>query len=366
MIKNLLKTTSVILIIVLFLTSCAKPIQLRDRAIIQVMGIDYEDDKYKVTFHQYLPTENEEKPKKNDGEFVVSQGKTIFEAIKNAQSSDGNQIFYGQCRLYILGKSVLEKGVGQITEFMNSNYQLSLASNVLAADTSAEKIVKTKLFNSVSPDISVKRIEGQGKTVNTTVIDTLKDLYNLKGTVCLPQISLKDEENAVIENAVVLEDYKSSLFLDADETIGLCFIRGKIADAVMTAKADDFVISVGVVSQTTKIKLKVQNSDITLKITVNAKGNISESGVISSKSINAKHIKTIQNDIQKQIKNKVDAALEKIIADGECDLLYLFNQFKKKDKTLYEKYKDNTNWLKDIKFETDVNFKVRHSGIGIN
>ena len=365
MIKNISKILLVIFVFPFLFTSCAKPIQLRDRSIIQVMGIDYENDKYKVTFHQYMPTENEEKPTTNDGEFVVSQGETIFEAIKNAQSSDGNQIFYGQCRLYILGKSVLEKGVGQITEFMNSNYQLSLASNVLAADTSAEKIVKTKLFSSVTPDISVKRIEGQGKSVNTTVIDTLKDLYNANGTACLPQISLRDDK-AVIENAVLLKDYKSALSLNSDETMGLCFLRGKIADAVMTARAEEYRLSVGVVSQTAKIKMQVQNGDITLKITVNAKGNISENGVISSKNINAKHIKTIQNDIQKQIKNKVEAALKKIVTEGECDLFYLSDMLKNKDKNLYQKYKDDTSWLRDINFETQVNFKVRHSGIGIN
>jgi len=362
-----LKVFSPFLAFCLFFSSCATPIELRDRAIIQIMGIDYENGKYKLTLRQYLPTQNkEDSSQKSQDEITQSEGITIFDAIKNAESKDGNQVFYGQCRLYIIGESVLDNKIGQITEFMNSNYQLSLASNILAADTSAEKIVKAKLFNSIAPDISVKRIEGQGKAVDTTVIDTLKDLYNLNGTVCLPLISLKDKDNAVIEKAVIIKDYKKHLTLNDEETMGLCFLNEKISDAVMTAEADGHKLSVGIVSENTKIKMHTNNDKIGLKIKVKAKGNISENGIISSKTANAKYIDEIEKDIQKQIKESIDSALKSIVTNSKTDVLHLFQLLKKTDRELYEKNKNNDAWLSKIRFDVEVDFSVRHSGIQLN
>ena len=108
--------------LILCLCSCVSATELRDRAIVQIMGIDYEKGKYKLTLQEYLPTQKEqEKSQGSSEEFVLSEGDTIYDAMKNAESKDGNQVFYGQCRLYILGNELLEKGIEQISEFMNSN-----------------------------------------------------------------------------------------------------------------------------------------------------------------------------------------------------------------------------------------------------
>ena len=93
-----MKKISIVLFLVfclpLVLTSCATPINLRDRAIVQLMGIDYENGKYIVHLQQYQPSGNEKGAGggENESEYVSSEGETIFDAIKNAEAKDGNQV----------------------------------------------------------------------------------------------------------------------------------------------------------------------------------------------------------------------------------------------------------------------------------
>ena len=69
------------------LVSCATPINLRDRAIVQIMGIDYQNGKYVVHLQEYLPSSSEKSSGgENESEFVSAEGETIFDAIKNAEA----------------------------------------------------------------------------------------------------------------------------------------------------------------------------------------------------------------------------------------------------------------------------------------
>ncbi len=350
----------------LILTGCATPINLRDRAIVQIMGIDYQGGKYTVHLQEYLPSSSEEGAGgENESEFVSAEGETVFEAIKNAEAKDGNQVFYGHCRLYIIGSSALKKGVGQITEFMNSNYQLSLNSSVLAADGKAEDILKAKLFTGIAPNISLERIEGSGKAPNTTVIDLLRDMYNLSGSGVLPLISLKDEKNAVIEKCVVLKDYKSFLTLNDEQTMGLLWLAGKVSDAVMTSEHQGNKLSVGVVSQSTDLDLSTDGENITFNVKIKAKGNVSENAVISSKHVNLKQIDKAERDIKQIIENEVKSAFKKIVTEGRTDAFFLLQRLKKADSELYNNLKESDDWLSEIKLNVTADFTVRHAGVGV-
>lgn len=351
----------------LALTSCATPINLRDRAIVQIMGIDYENEKYKVHLQEFLPSSSEKGAGggENSSEYVSAEGETIFDAIKNAEAKDGNQVFYGHCRLYIIGKSALEKGVGQVTEFMNSNYQLSLNSSVLATEGKAEDILSAKLFSGMAPNISVESIERCGKAPNTTVIDLLTTMYNLNGSGVLPLVSLKDKDNAVIEKCVILKDYKSYVTLNDEQTMGLVWLSGKISNAVLTSEHDGSKLSVGVVSESADINLTTDNNKVTVNVKIKAKGNVSENAVISSKHVNLKQIEEAEKDIKEIIEKDVKSAFKKVVTEGKTDVFYLLQRLKKADGELYNKLKDSDDWLSKINLNVLADFTVRHSGVGV-
>ena len=359
----------VVLVFAFILSGCSNKTELRDRAIVEAMAIDFENGEYKITLQEYMPSDS--KAGEGSGEtqniYVTTSGKTLFEALKNAESKDGNQIFYGHSRAYIIGKDAADRGLEQIIEFMNSNYQLSLNSAVILTETSAEDILKKKVFAGVVPDITIDRIESCGKAPDVAVIDVLRDVYNLEGCCVLPVISSDGKDEVKIEKCAVFKSQKPEIFLNTDETMGYIWMLGKISDAVMIAEKDSRRISVNVISDKTKIKMITDNGEIELNVSVTAKGNISEIGVFSNQRIQDEHIEKIQNQIEKQIENQIKSAFKTIVTDGGCDAFYLKQRLKKDNKKLYDEIKDKplSDWLSKIKLNVSADFSVRHSGIQV-
>ncbi len=368
-----IKTICLLIIITvsLFFSSCSMPVDLRDRAIVQAMGIDYEDGEYKITLQEYLP-ENSGTSDAAGGEgsqslYVTSYGKTLFDAIKNAEAKDGNQIFYGHSRLYLIGEEAAKKGLFQIVEFMNSNYQLSLNSSVMLAEGTAEKILHTRLFSGVVPDISIERIEGCGKAPDVTVIDVLRTMYNSEGSCCLPLISPDGEEEIKIERGVVFRDQKPHIWLNSEETMGLTWLEGNISDAVMITHEQHQTVSVNIVSEDTNLNMETKNGEVYLNVAVSAKGNISEIGVIHDEEIKEEHVKRVEKEIEEQIKAQIKKSFKTIVTEGACDLFYLKQRLKNTDKNLYQKQKEQplSSWLPQIKLNVSADFSIRHSGIQV-
>lgn len=350
-------------------SGCSNKTELRDRAIIEAMAIDFENGEYKITLQEYTPSDSNagEGSGESQNIYVTTSGKTLFEALKNAESKDGNQIFYGHSRAYLIGKDAADKGLVQIIEFMNSNYQLSLNSAVILTETSAEDVLKKKVFAEVVPNITIDRIESCGKAPDVAVIDVLRDVYNLEGCCVLPIISPDGKEEVKIEKCAVFKDKKPEIFLNNDQTMGYIWMLGKILDAVMIAEKDNQRISVNVISDKTQIKMRTENDEIALDVFVTAKGNISEIGVFSNQRIQKEHIDKIQEQIENKIENQVKDAFKTIVTDGGCDTFYLKQRLKKENKKMYDNIKDKplSEWLSKIKLNISADLSIRHSGIQV-
>ena len=183
----------------------------------------------------------------------------------------------------------------------------------------------------------------------------------------LPIISPDGNEEVKIEKCAVFKEQKPHIFLNTEQTMGYIWMLGKISDAVMIAKKDNQRISVNVVSDKTKIEIKTNDKEISLNVSVTAKGNISEIGVFSNQRIQDEHIEKIQNQIEKQIIEQVSNAFKTIVTDGGCDVFYLTQRLKKENKKMYDKIKDDSlsNWLSKIKLNVSADFSIRHSGIQV-
>lgn len=357
MVKKRILTVTCILSIFLLLCSCSNYTQIRDRAIIEAMAIDYKDGKYVVTLKEH-PNSKEEKPS-----FIKSSGTTLYDALKNAESNDGKQVFYAHSGVFIIGENAAGRGFEQVLEFMNSNYQISLNSSVLFTPANAEEILREENFSKNDSDFLIKRIEDLGKSVDVTVIDALKMSYNLGGHLYLPQI-LSDGENGVkIENCVVFKQNKPQCYLDSEQTMGLNLLLGKVRDGVFVTRQQNRRISVNIASEKLNVVFKFISGAPVLQIDIKTWGNISEFGVIGDEEERKSHLKNLQQDIESQIRDCVMNVLKKTVNYEKCDIINV----KQMIKNAYpDENTDNIDdILKNMKFDVNVKFTVRHSGIQV-
>lgn len=367
MIKTIIKDCLILMPIILCLCGCSSSVDLRDRAIIQAMGIDYKDGEFIVSLQEFIPNDFGQGEQGGKSETVTVKGKTVFDALKNAESLDGKQVFYGHCRLFIIGKSTAKNGIYPIIEFLSSNYRLSLNASVLTSDFDAIEILSTDIFSKTVPDLVIEQIQKGGKAPDVTVIDLLKNNYNLDGSCFMPIIS-QNENGVKIEKCVIFSEGKTKIILDEQETMGLNFIKENVSDAVLTAKCKERDVSVNIISNNSDISLKAIGDKIKLKVNILAKGNISELGVVKNEKISEEHIIEVEKDIKKQINGLVERTLNTVVKENSCDIFYLKQRVKKDNSEFYQKINEQpiSVWLPQIEFDVNVDFNIRHAGVQIN
>ena len=109
-----------IFILPLFLTGCARSIQLSEKLLVQGLGIDYENEQYTITLQtissKETSSEKSSTPKKM--KTVIAIGKTIKEASYNVVKQTGKEPLYSQTLLLILGNGAIKNGINNFVDFL--------------------------------------------------------------------------------------------------------------------------------------------------------------------------------------------------------------------------------------------------------
>ncbi len=357
------------------LGSCSVPVNLRERAIVQAAGIDYEDGRFVLTLQEFVPKNSggSREEIEMSGVYNKTTGKTLLDALKNAEAKDGNQIFYGQSKLFLIGKSAAQNGMKEILEFMNSNYQLSQNASVLLCEENAEDILHTQLFVGIVPSISIKRIRGCGKAPFVTVIDLLRTCYNLGGNACLPLVRQDGKNSIQIGGCTVFRDYRPILTLTEEETQGLIWLDGDIQDAALLTQLGDQRVSVNIISEKTRLSVeKSAQDELILRVSVSAAGIISEIDFLNGHEVRREQIEQVRKNAEKNIEARIFDAFQKIVTEQRCDLFYLKKRFQNKDPGFFSAFEsgakesDGEAWLSRIRLQTEVRLSIRHSGIQVH
>ncbi len=361
--------SAVLLLVTLCLTlcSCDSPTQMRDRAIIEAVGIDYKNGEYVLSLKEHLQSADAGAGDESGKGIIKSSGKTLFDALKNAESSDGKQIFYGHSGIFLIGKGAALNGIQSVFDFMNSNYQISLNASVLCCDETAEKVLALEEFSKNNSNFSIDRIEERGKSVDITVIEALKTSYNLDGQFVLPLLEVDRDDSVKIENCVIFKEYKPKIILNSQETMGLNLLLGNIRDGVFVTKQNQKSVSVNVVSQKSDIDIAFNGDNAVVNVNVSAYGNVSEFGVIGDSDTRKQQLSKVEDDVEKQIKESLLSVLEKTVIQNQCDILYFAQRIKKADDRLYKILQEKSleYVLSNIEFNVNADFSIRHSGIQV-
>ena len=100
---------SLCLLLLLPLTGCMHAIRLKDRAIVQAVGIDWKDERYQLTFQYFVPEgsggQTAFDASKLNNNIIRSSGSTITEAVSQAGRDQGRQLFFGSNRIVEIGRA---------------------------------------------------------------------------------------------------------------------------------------------------------------------------------------------------------------------------------------------------------------------
>ncbi len=349
---------------------------IRNRLVIQGIGIDIEDDgKYSVTI-QAIDT-NAQAATSSDGasqpplKAYQVKGDTIYTAIKSVTETEGKIPLYSQNRIIILGKSITEENMADVIDFFVRDVENSSSVYVAAAEKTAGEILNAKngeeYISARSIETGISSYEYDARIFNMQLYDLINRYNSSTKDFAMPLLSLKEKENeksVEISGTALFNSTKYREKISKDQTVFLNILYDKVNNTALSYDYEnDKKVSLNIVNSKTERRVAIQNGKPVFKIKVKMQADISEiSGGVSSgmKTQDIEKIKTAgEKYIEKETKKLLNSLYNEYNSDsvGFARLIYICQQefFKMNEKNL-------DSVLQNSIYEVEVDLKIRRIG----
>ena len=335
--------------------------ELRDRAIAQCFGVDCENDIYKITL-QFFNSSDSVEGRATDKNSIIakSEGKTLTEAISNLDELLGKNIFLGNNKIILIGEKTAQRGIVDILNFFDSDYQTRVKTTMLICEGKAEELISGK---SDTGTISAKDIYTAVKiNTNHGIIgdsDILSAQVVLNSRVCngflLGFLKTYEENKKTLPQIVgsgVFKDGKMIYILDKDLSEGVALVMGKPQIICINEEfADGSEFAVTIQNPRSKMKAVADSSGAKIDIDVNFNGKIAELKNRDNIKINQQQTEIAEKICEKKLREKIEGAILKSKELG-CDFFDFAN-------CLSVKNVDFVNENKEMWEDTIKNIEIR-------
>ncbi|MEG0614871.1 MAG: Ger(x)C family spore germination C-terminal domain-containing protein [Oscillospiraceae bacterium] len=223
-----------ICIICVIFSSC-NTIEVSNRAFVEVLGIDMLNGEYLVTM-RLLKAVSGGDTQKSEGVFAQGTGKTLGDAISNADDLLDKRIFCGHCKLVVIGESAenssktstkLQPILPQISEslkyFVEGN-KMSISTDLAFAED-ASAVIKKMDGENFKVDM-LKKFSEKGKIIRGDFSDYLGNSVGYGKTTVLPKIALNGEI-PVLDGVYVAKNDDIVGKASGDYVFGMGILMGK-------------------------------------------------------------------------------------------------------------------------------------------
>ena len=266
------------LLICVLLTGCSFGTEVGERAFVQLMGIEREDEVYMVSLQVYKSESNgaELDVSKANSVSVSGSGTTVCSALADAESRLGKKLFTGHIKLLVIGSGI-ENPADELALFLDGTVSpscpVAYSENPRAV---AETLFEEGSFSAEKVMSMMSNAASQGKTVYTTVAELAADTGVLECAAALPVIAA---ENGTVKFGGVTFARKNGTagLLTEEDALGAKLLLGQFenGDKITVPVTVDGYRACGVITGAkTVLKTEIRDgvlnisSDIKLKMTV--------------------------------------------------------------------------------------------------
>lgn len=350
-----MKKILIIILTLLLCTGCFDYKEINDLAIINAIGVDYENDEYVITL-EILNDQIDKDSSKITSYTKVGHGKNLTSAIENAADKLSKQLIFNHIKLMILSKSIIEEKFENIidlflrnTYFRENFYVISATKNkpetLLNHTTNEAPIASTAITDTLesirysSNTNILKKFDEMVEEVITYGIDT-----------CFSNITLKDNE-FIVDGMSIFNNYSYKSNLSNEYVKIYNLLTDNFDRPTYTINYDNLSFTTAI--NNGKINTEINNGSI------NVNGNLMGRIIDNDPKYNIrdpKNLERIDNDFTNLLNKKISEFI-KVLQDNKSDILGITRNYYKKTRT-----KDKNYWLKlDIK--SNIKFNINKKGL---
>ena len=349
---------------------------IRNRLVIQGVGIDLEEDgTYTVTLQAIDTNSSEASSAEGASQPPLKAykltGDTVYTAIKSVTEKEGKIPLYSQNRIILIGKSITKEKMDDVIDFFVRDVEVGGTVYIAATEKTASEILTAKngkeLISAENLENSIEAYEYDAKIFATELYELINRYNSGSKDFALPLFSLQekgDEKSVEITGTALFDNTKYREVISKNETIYLNVLSDEVYNtAIAFDGGKGTKVSLNIVKSKTKRTVTLTKDVPTFMIKVYMDADIAEISGGVSNAMTVEEIDEIKEKgeeyIEKSIKSTIDSLYHKHNSDacGLARLLYI------SQKDFYRKNEKNIDSVLDNSlYEVDVELNIRRIG----
>lgn len=350
-----MKKILIIILTLLLCTGCFDYKEINDLAIINAIGVDYEDDEYVITL-EILNDQIDKDSSKITSYTKVGHGKNLTSAIENAADKLSKQLIFNHIKLMILSKSIIEEKFENIIDLFLRNTYFRENFYVISATKNKPETLLNHTTNEapIASTAITDTLESIRYSSNTNVLkkfdEIVEEVITYGIDTCFSNITLKDNE-FIVDGMSIFNNYSYKSNLSNEYVKIYNLLTDNFDRPTYTINYDNLAFTTAI--NNGKINAEIKSG--TINVTGNLMGRIIDNGP-EFNIRDPKNLERIDNDFTNLLNKKISEFI-KVLQDNNSDILGITRNYYKKTRT-----KDKDYWLKlDIK--SNIKFNINKKGL---
>ncbi len=359
------------------LSGCVPHTELNEKAIILAIGIDYEDEIYKVCFQYYNPSGTGSKTLVDNSKPNVltakGEGESVFAALEDASFRSGKELMLGVTQLIVIGEEAIKYSVDQVMSFTKSYFQSHPDMLVVVSEGNARDYMQVKFtegtVSTQKLQFMLQNANKNGNIALPSALDLFIALQTELRSTCLPRLRLlkgegeeekadvsEDGKNIEICGGVLIKDGKAVAQTDIEVMSGLEMLRSKTEKGAVTVDYNGKKLSVGMVNIKTKMYPHLENGKLVFDVKITAKGRYMEDPNSGTEDYDNDEI---NQKCCEELIGRLDRTVRETVNKYGADPCIFEKTIRHYDNKLWNEIKDNyEEMLKNCSFNFDADIEI--------
>lgn len=312
------------------------------------------------------------KEAKQGTKFIESQGKTIFDAIRNAINIVGKRLFWSHANIAVVSEEIAKEGLIPVLDFIYRDSEVRSEMSILISKekTAKEILLQELLLSQASTDNIHNMLDEQnisGKFPNVPVYKLID--YIKSANAVLPAVEIKEvlgKKTAVLTSTAIFREDKLIGYINISESQDLLFVENEIKGGLITFginnnnKTDN--ISLEIFKSKTKVKPCYVDNKLTMDIDIKVDASIAELQT-SVNYINGKNFEILKKSAEKYVKTSIENLIQKTQQEYNADIFNFGAKIKGDMPKVWKSIEGNwkNGIYKNLKTNVKVYIKIRNS-----
>ena len=359
-------------------TGCTAPVKIESRLIVQGIGIDFAEGRFRVSVQTYLPGTPQGGGKT---QLFTQEGGRLSDCFLNLEQESGRQLFLGNCRMVLLGEQAAEQKWEEISDFLLSDHELRPTVSLLLAVPGAEQVLQVE--NARELQLRAAESARQGLCMESTFLSVLRSMESLGGCAAVVQFSLPQEQTppepkpqeesssaAVAEQPQepqlrlsqrVLFPGRLSPELNLEQSQGLALLGGKVQQMQLSLPSEDGYFTVQLTPRLKTMQAQEQGSTAVLQLRLRLDCAVLEA---VGKPVQEKELPQLVQSLAGQAVQERLRRAESWIKEQQADTVLILEHIKKFCPALFARYSGRMDTLlEQIMLEPTAEIRVTSLGL---